>query len=53
MGQERLNSLALLAIERDLASKLDLEEAVDRFAAVDQNTRELKSLTSTKDRRLK
>ena len=37
IGQERLNSLALLAIERDLASKLilDLEEAVDRFAAAD------------------
>ena len=35
IGQERLNSLALLAIERDL----DLEEAVDRFAAADKNRR--------------
>ena len=39
IGQERLNSLALLAIERDLACKLDLEEAVDRFAAADKNRR--------------
>lgn len=32
MGQERLNGLALLSIERDLIVKIDIEKAIDRFA---------------------
>ena len=39
MGQGRLNSLAPLAIERDMSSKIDLEAVVDRLAAVDKNRR--------------
>ena len=39
MGQDRLNSPALVALQRDMSSKIDLEAAIDRFAAVDKNRR--------------
>jgi hypothetical protein len=34
MGQDRLNSLALLSIECDLARSLDFEKIIDEFASV-------------------
>ena len=46
MGQDRLNSLELLAIEMDISRKIDLEAAVDRVSAVDKAGES--SLTSEK-----
>ena len=37
MSQPRLNNLAILSIERDIASTLPLEEVVDRFAGQHNN----------------
>ena len=39
MGQDRLNSMALLAIERDLSGKIDIDEAIELFARIDKNRR--------------
>ena len=36
MGQEGLNDMAIIAIERDLLEALDLEKASDIFADVDR-----------------
>lgn len=44
MGEDRLSDLAILSIERDLASKiLNYEQIVDDFASVDNNRRILLS----------
>ena len=32
MAQERLSSMAILSIETEIASKLDYEEVIDKFA---------------------
>lgn len=32
MSQDRLNSLALLAIEEDIAAKIDFDDIIDSFA---------------------
>ena len=32
MGDDRLSSLAMLSIERELSSKLDLDDVIDEFA---------------------
>ena len=37
MTEDRLSDLAVLAIEREIAKHLDLDEIVDKFAATDKN----------------
>ena len=32
MGQVRLNDLAVLSLERDIAQKVDLQDVIKRFA---------------------
>ena len=32
MGQERLNGLALLSIEKDLANRISYDKVIDKFA---------------------
>ena len=39
MGQEGLNDMAIIAIERDLLEALDLEKATDIFVNVDRGRR--------------
>ena len=39
MGQQRLNDLAVLAIERDLSKSLDYDSVVDKF--MQQNPRRI------------
>ena len=39
MGQQRLNNLAVLAIERDLSKSLDFDSVVDNF--MEQNPRRI------------
>ena len=39
MTEDRLSDLAVLAIEREIAKHLDLDEIVDKFAATDKNRR--------------
>ena len=39
MGQEGLNDMAIIAIERDLLEALYLEKATDIFADVDRGRR--------------
>ena len=33
MGQDRLNDLVLLSIERETVDKIDFDEIIDKFAA--------------------
>ena len=37
MTEERLCDLAVLAIEKEIAHKIDLEDAIDDFANSDKN----------------
>lgn len=46
MTEERLSSMALLAIERDMSETLDLERAIDTLSLVDGTGRRLKLLPS-------
>ena len=39
MCEQQLTDLAILSIERDISSVLSLDEAIDRFAGMDQNRR--------------
>ncbi len=40
MGEERLSDLAILSIERNMASNiLDYEQVIDDFASLDNNRR--------------
>ena len=34
MGQERLNDLALMSVEREALEKVDFDEIINHFAAV-------------------
>ena len=48
MSQERVNSMALVATERDLSASLDLEEAIDKFSVSNHTDRRLQLLPSRK-----
>ena len=41
MCEQRLTDLAILSVEREISGTLSLDEAIDRFAGVDQNRRML------------
>ena len=40
MGQERMSNLAILSIEKDVASKVNFDDAIEMFAL--QKTRKVK-----------
>ena len=39
MAQNRLSSLAVLSIEREIAQKIDHDDVIDEFASSDKNRR--------------
>lgn len=41
MGQERLNALALISIEQEIANKINFDEVIDSFAALKARKRQL------------
>ena len=39
MDEDRLVNLAVLSVEREISQSLNLEDAVDKFCALDKNRR--------------